>query len=503
MHSKITAIAAPASAPSLEIHVPKATENIRYSFIDGKLTIQVGLDAQTPIPTGIDAGKAMLDIIATIKDPATELHVHVAGGVNPQLMSMYLGFPIGGAPIVPKEVHYYFHDAQTVGRFPSVCMNSNEGAVGIMHDRSTPPFFYPSERGVQSVKIHMSHQVYGQWTKYQLAPNIENWLLLFADKQEYPYVEEKLNQLKTYLGAGKLVVHIDCPFPEKATQRLEQDHQVEDALKKERLHANAEKLVRKPGSVFFNTSDQTTIVQWEPDTKTILIQDAGFPELELLMDGIFHHAGQVDQIEIFISHFHEDHCEHLADVIRWAADHKIPVKLRFADGCLAGATGWALSNLHTCPHPGLSVEVVQTGHLYTRNDHRLDWTVPQTKALTHFIYCEGQAIFNNGRVCIWMGDSNPNFPNFEKEEVKPQLEAYFRETIQKVSEKLDQIQQKTTEKCPVVVFFDMGHYPKITESEIHQMFQALNEQFPQLEIQPIAIAKKCAEGHTLGQVLAA
>lgn len=309
-------------------------------------------------------------------------------------------------------------------------------------------------------------------SRYDLAVNDKDKLCLTLDK------------IKEYIVSEKVSFIPEEPVPPQ-THELKRLPVVDQDLLSRIL----------AGETLYTVSDETSHITLIKNTLYVI--DAGMlatPEyVQELLDAA---PERIQNITIIQTHFHNDHCARLAQVLELIRATNIPTQLILHKAVLHQFAGFYATHLNSFKHhPRLSLLVADNGNIPYYAGATITTLSLTPELLAHYIPSREFLIHNEGRGKYFTGDFNPPAPE------KIQGADPVQEVITNIRLYLKRIADLAQKQgiTSLEIYADVGHFmvnPAYVEAFQRSILE-LNTEYRHLQLSLLAEHIKSKENYQL------
>lgn len=213
------------------------------------------------------------------------------------------------------------------------------------------------------------------------------------------------------------------------------------------------------GKTFYVQTDETTHLKLIE--KTLYIVDTGNPSTVAYVKALLKKDPDcIKNIVIMQTHFHDDHCARLPELLSFIRKNKIPTTLAFNQSLYHQFTGFLTTHLRVFKNsPTLNILPTSNNQPHkttkkSKTNFQLFDYVPDL--IRHFIQSNGYFLQDGSQGIFFTGDINPLPPKKNHEEQK-ELIAQTKESLQNY---LQEILKTAIEKNikQLAIYADAGHF---------------------------------------------
>lgn len=253
-------------------------------------------------------------------------------------------------------------------------------------------------------------------------------------------IRKTLQQIKEYITSDKLVfINKNQTFE----QRTLQGH---------RAYAN-QSYVKEllAGKTLYVESDEITHLKLLD--KTLYVIDTGNPSTVAYVKALLKQDPEcIKEVVIMQTHFHNDHCARLPELLSFIRKNRLPTKLVFNKDLHHQFAGFLMTNLRVFRNnPQLKILPIAEG---TTKEASFSLFNDSPDLIRHYIQSSGYFLQNGDNAMFFTGDINPPVGNNSSEKIVVAVYDYFLNILQKTLDK---------KISRLDIFADAGHFSAISE----------------------------------------
>jgi len=422
----------------------RAEEHLGYEISNGRLT----LDVRTP--DGIAAGKSFMQLMNSVDiTGCSEAEVNLEMPSDLQFLIMYLAAPPG------KEFMARFGSHESVSS-RRVTVNLPNGAADALFNLITNTTNNKCAllQDIPSFKAEVVFRVPEEEIPAlrQKARNAVTGLRKALPSQYHEQLTEKLAEIEAYIDQNVVAL------PEELTGRNSLRPGPANLRRTRELSREQISRLLDSGTTLATESDETTHISLEGNTMVLV--DAGNPATATYVNALAE-AARPREVKIFLTHFHADHTNGLAETLSTLRSRGINVELIIPEETLFQAMGYFTSNIKVLntinSSARINIRTMAPGQELAINTSSSMHVMAPPASIGHYITSRGYVQINQeGQARCYSGDINPGPFNpatgkaYTDQEVQEGLRSYFFGLVRRAE------RQGARE---VDLFIDYGHFP--------------------------------------------